>query len=304
MIKVLVLRGIPGSGKSTWARAEIAKDPLNWVRVNNDDIRESLNGSVYSKDYENIIKSVRTYIIEEAIKNNKNVIVDNLNISKTCFKDVCKIASRFNKDIIVEEKCFDVDLQTAIERDSKRQGKACVGEDVIKMWWKKNGGKGFSNYYPLTFSQSKKAIIAPQANSSIDNAIIVDLDGTLALIGNRSPYDAANCHLDLPNAPVVKTVQLYYENGYKVLFCSGRQRKDEEPTRKFIEKHFHGKYELFMRETKDQRSDDIVKEEIYVNNIKDKYNVFLVIDDRLSVCRKWFELGLPLFRVGDPDADF
>lgn len=29
-----------------------------------------------------------------------------------------------------------------------------------------------------------------------------------------------------------------------------------------------------------------------------------VFDDRARVCRMWYAKGIPLFRVGDPDAEF
>lgn len=61
---------------------------------------------------------------------------------------------------------------------------------------------------------------------------------------------------------------------------------------------------LHMRQTDDKRSDYIIKHEIYNEHIRDKYNILAAFDDRLQVCRLWYELGLPLFRVGDPDADF
>ncbi len=59
-----------------------------------------------------------------------------------------------------------------------------------------------------------------------------------------------------------------------------------------------------MRKGDDTRPDAAVKEELYSQHIKGKYNVVAVFDDRLQVCRLWHKLGLPLFRVGDPDADF
>ena len=46
MIKVEMLVGIPGSGKSTYAKQIVTKDPSNWVRINNDDLRAMMNGSV------------------------------------------------------------------------------------------------------------------------------------------------------------------------------------------------------------------------------------------------------------------
>jgi hypothetical protein len=62
--------------------------------------------------------------------------------------------------------------------------------------------------------------------------------------------------------------------------------------------------ELHMRKENDMRKDYIIKKELYEAVIKDKYNVVAVFDDRLQVCKLWYELGLPLFRVGDPESNF
>ena len=64
------------------------------------------------------------------------------------------------------------------------------------------------------------------------------------------------------------------------------------------------RYELHMRKLGDYRSDDIVKRELYEANILNKYTVLACFDDRLRVCRLWYNLGLPIFRFGNPDANF
>ena len=40
MPKIILCRGIQGSGKSTWARKWVLEDPEHRVRFNNDDIRK------------------------------------------------------------------------------------------------------------------------------------------------------------------------------------------------------------------------------------------------------------------------
>ena len=72
-----MLVGLPASGKSTYAKSIVAKDPSNWVRVNNDDLRAMMNGSVWSQDYEKMITDARNYLIRDALKRGKNVIIDN-----------------------------------------------------------------------------------------------------------------------------------------------------------------------------------------------------------------------------------
>ena len=42
MAKIILCRGIQGSGKSTWAKQWALEDPEHRVRFNNDDIRNML----------------------------------------------------------------------------------------------------------------------------------------------------------------------------------------------------------------------------------------------------------------------
>lgn len=305
MLKCCMPVGIPASGKSSWAKAEVAKDPDNWVRVNNDDLRAMMNGSVWSSDYEKMVTGARNYLIRDAFKRGKNVIVDNLNLNRRHFDDVVKIAKSMNKDIEVFEKLFYIELEEAIERDVKREGNAKVGEVVIRKWWKESGGAQHKFYKPRVEIMTRdlnckdEIFVAANQDETLSHAIISDLDGTLALfVGKRSPYDAAKCADDDLNEPVAETIKLYAAAGHKIIFCSGREDKYRDQTIQFIEKHLPGlEYELFMRKSGDMRKDSIVKEEIYRGKIEDKYFVKFVLDDRDQVVALWRELGLTCFQV-------
>ena len=54
-----------------------------------------------------------------------------------------------------------------------------------------------------------------------------------------------------------------------------------------------------MRKSGDNRSDAIVKREIYETHIKDRYQVDYVLDDRYSVVRMWRELRLTVLQVAE-----
>ncbi len=305
MIKIILTVGAPASGKSTWAKAEVAKDPTNWVRINNDDIRAMTNGSVYSADYEKLITETRNFLIKEAIKRNKNIIIDNVNANKRHFEDVCRIAKESNRDVQVFEKAFYVDLEELLARDAKREGKAKVGEAVVKKWFKELGGTQHKFYNPRTeiFTSHDRSLSTfvpgPAWIDGLPEAVLCDLDGTLALIHGRSPYDATDCDIkDLPNWPVIKTVLAHYENGRRIIFCSGREDKYRPETVRFIEKYCAGmSYTLHMRKTDDFRKDAIIKEEIYEAQIEGKYNVLCVLDDRDQVVQFWRSKGLSCFQV-------
>lgn len=320
MIKVILTVGAPASGKSTWAKAEVAKDPSNYVRISNDDLRAMMNGSVWSSDYEKIITDARNYLIRDALKRGKNIIIDNVNANRRHFDDTCKIAKSVNIDVQVFEKPFYAELEELLERDAKREGKARVGEAVVNKWYKELGKTQFKFYKPRVevykqqMGHHNQQVEGPAYDSSLSEAVICDLDGTLALIHNRSPYDASDCDVkDLPNTPVIQTVLAHYGQNRTIIFCSGREDKYRPETERFIEKHLTEqirldtegyrvetrpiKYQLYMRKTDDFRKDAIIKEEIYQAHIEGKFNVLLVLDDRDQVVTFWREKGLTCFQV-------
>lgn len=326
MQKIEMLVGIPGAGKSTYCRELMKKEPGKWKRINNDDLRNMIDNGVWSQDNEKAITDLRNHIIRDYLKRGSSILIDNLNINRRHFDDVCKIAKSVNSDIQVYEKSFYIELDEAIARDAKREGKAQVGEAVVKKWFKELGGKQFKFFKPRVEIYKQRAgnlnqtVDAPAFVEGVSEAIICDLDGTLALIHNRSPYDASNCDIkDLPNVPVIETVLAHYKAGRKIIFCSGREDKYKPETIRFIEKHCLVdnsndpkdrdwipmvkpiEYQLYMRKTDDFRKDAIIKEEIYQENIEGKVNVLLILDDRSSVVSFWRSKGLVCFQVAPGD---
>lgn len=139
-------------------------------------------------------------------------------------------------------------------------------------------------------------------------AVIVDIDGTVALRGDRDPYDWANVINDKPNEPVILAVAGMWLLGYHLLFVSGRMEQCRQDTalwlqrQHLIESHLagdgHGKivppewgalpgWSLFMRPDGDMRPDDELKSEIYEKHILGNFDVKLVFDDRNKVVRMW-----------------
>lgn len=140
------------------------------------------------------------------------------------------------------------------------------------------------------------------------SAIIVDVDGTLALRGDRSPYDLTKVRQDFVNRPVARVVALYKNAGHDVIIMSGREEKSREDTAWWLCVNGVPFDMLLMRpeveKGQNQPPDQDVKLALYREHVEDRFEVVAVFDDRLRVVRMWHSLGLPLFRVGDPDADF
>ena len=127
---------------------------------------------------------------------------------------------------------------------------------------------------------------------------MVDIDGTVALMGARSPYDEHLVGQDLPNLAVIAAVRAMHAAGHQVLFCSGRTDGCRPATEKWLAEHVGVPHAgLFMRSRGDQRKDSIVKREIFDRHIRHAWQVVAVFDDRQQVVDAWRELGLTVFQV-------
>lgn len=136
------------------------------------------------------------------------------------------------------------------------------------------------------------------------NTFIVDIDGTLALRGERDPYDYSRVGEDLPINPVVFVVQ-HLSLFSTIVIVSGRSEECRWQTEMWLHSYKIIFDDFFMREKKDNRSDHIVKKEIYEIKIRPVYkNILGVFDDRLSVIRMWEELGLFVFNCNAGKGEF
>lgn len=280
MLTVILTVGLPASGKSFFAKNLIEKNPGKYKQINKDELRLMLDNSKYSKDNEKFILKVRDQLILMSLENGKNVIISDTNLGGSHIEHITQLVK--GKAKVVIEDFTDVPLEVCIERDLKRLNS--VGEKAIRKM----------------YNQFLKPKITPYCASDLaPSAVICDLDGTIALLNGRNPYDASNCQNDLLNEAVYSIIKYKY-----VIFVSGREDKYKPQTEEFLHKYGLTNYLLYMRKSGDMRKDSVIKEEIFNEYIRGKFNIEYVVDDRLSVCRLWHSLGLNLFRVGDPDSNF
>jgi uncharacterized HAD superfamily protein len=129
-------------------------------------------------------------------------------------------------------------------------------------------------------------------------AIIVDIDGTLAHMAGRSPYDPTKYHEDTVDEIIrdlIKNVE------HEIILCSGRDDTYKDVTAKWLDANNVQYNHLFMRKAGDKREDSIVKEEIYLNDIEPRWKVVYVLDDRNRVVAMWRRNGLKCLQVAEGD---
>ena len=286
MPKIIMTKGLPGSGKTTWAFEYLEKDP-NTVLVCKDDLRAMMFNSAHTGKREGFVLGVRDFIVSEALKKGRNVIVHDTNFNPIHEKRLRALSVQYKSDFIIQD-FTSTPIEVCIKQDLLRPDS--VGERVIRDMYN-------------DWIKPKPPVIL--YDPSLPDAIICDLDGTLCLAQEGAdPYDR-DFLADIVNQPVRKTLLSLGKPGVEIIFISGRKDKFKEQTDKWLNDHWGPNYKLFMRKTlpdgvKDPK-DSIVKAEIYEAEIKGKYNVILVLDDRNQVVEFWRSLGLTVFQVADGD---
>lgn len=132
----------------------------------------------------------------------------------------------------------------------------------------------------------------------LESVYLVDIDGTVALKGDRDIYDGSKAHLDTPNQPVVSIIRRLQAD-HRIIYMTGRSEEHRHVTTQWINKYRLHHDALHMRPIGDNRRDDIVKHELFNAHIRGKYNVAAVFDDRDQVVRLWRDMGLTCFQVAD-----
>ncbi len=292
MKKILVLRGLPASGKSTYARKTLNENPHAWKRLNKDELRAMLDDSLHSHSNEKFVERVRDLMLIEALKAGKHVIIDDTNLSERAVARIKEIVDNYCQEtgqkVHIDLKDMGTTLEECLERDKIREKK--VGENVIMKMYKKH------------ILKDERGPHYQEQDPTLTPIIICDIDGTLAIIKNRSPFDASHYEHDLVNNPIADIVKTYHQLGIKIILMSGRDENTRKPTTNWLIDNKIPYDELFMRKAGDQRKDAIVKKEIFEAEIKGKYFVKFVLDDRNQVIDLWrLELGLPCLQVNYGD---
>ena len=132
--------------------------------------------------------------------------------------------------------------------------------------------------------------------------VICDIDGTIALRGQRGPFEYDRVLEDEPNVPVLELLNLLATNGIFIVFVSGREEIVRQDTEKFIETYFDHDFKLHMRPSGDYTPDDQLKLRIFQEGIAGKCEVLFVLDDRNRTVQMWRErANLTVFQVAEGD---
>lgn len=310
-----VLRGLPGSGKTTYAQREVSEGEA--VVLSRDSLRDMLHptghGGVLDGAEEVLISDTLRAMAVRLLGDGKEVVIDATNLRDKYVREWLTLAHGRGHDIDIVDFRAEP-LETCLENNANRERQ--VPEHVIRDMHQRfiKGRDLAANNEEivrdvLAGTPAKPELEpAPEYDLALPDAYIWDLDGTLAIKHpGRDIYDGSKAHLDTVSHPVADVLEILHDlpvhgGGPHRIYCTGRGEWDRAVTEAWLERHFNfdpacGDL-LLMRQNKG-RADWKEKLDLYNEHIRGKYNVLACFDDRDQVVRLWRELGLTCFQVAE-----
>lgn len=254
MNKIIVLQGPPASGKSTYAKS-MAKAGTPYVIVNRDSIREARE-EYWIPEQENYISDLEEFGVRSAVNRGLIPIIDATNLNPKTIQKWNDLAKELNCEI--EFKPFYMQY---------------FYEDFIKE-------AGYDN-------------VSIRNHNGRTNCVIFDLDGTIAHHQGRLPFDWDKLETDLCDSRCQELIKQFNLLAIKIIFLTGRPESVRTSTENWIRKNIPGiNFSLIMRDSKDFRSGELVKKELWEKCVEPNYNTLCVFEDSNKCADMWRDLGL------------
>lgn len=131
MVELVVTVGLPGCGKSTWAKDWVAKNVVVRAHVERDQLRNMLHfGEWKGRATEDTVVLAQHAMIRALLRDGISVVVSDTNLDPRVFAQLDQLAT--DERVVFVEKSFrDVPLAVCLERNAKRTGKEFIPKEAI-----------------------------------------------------------------------------------------------------------------------------------------------------------------------------
>lgn len=291
--KLILCRGIQGSGKTYFAKAWVNEDPENRVRINNDDIRNML-GKYWVTSRENLVSSIKKNMAEEAINRGYDIVVDNMNLNPKeilFWKDMVKMANMDpdGYQYEIEFKDFFIPLEECIRRDAMRPNP--IGEKVIRETWKR-----YKHFIQTT--EVERYVDNLREYTGKPKCIVIDMDSTMCFNTTKRPWfgegAAEGMINDVPNTGMCDMIRKLQED-FVIVVATGRDTSQADVTKQWLAKQGINPDEFYFRTNGDFRKGVVVKKE-QIEKILETYDIVSIFEDCEPIVQMYREMGLTVLQ--------
>ncbi len=287
--KVIITRGLPGSGKTTFAE-QYVKDNPNSVIVCKDEIRKRLGVGYGGKRCPKVVQ-VWTELILYNLHRGKSIVIADTNLDSLMIHNIKALVNpKYRDDYDIEIKDFrDVDYKICIDRCASRpEGREYWEEVILRMkdeW-----------IDPIIITQ----------DASLPRCVITDFDGTIVIPSDRDMFSGEGSEYDVKNEIVCEYLMFAKMMDYKIFILSGLEEHYRYNRESYLSANGIEYDNLYMRKTGDSRKDFEIKDELFKEHIEGKYFVHSILDDRVQMLRYWVDKGYSqrLFSIGNIFHEF
>ena len=299
--KLILTRGIQGSGKSTWARKWVEEDPEHRIRINNDDIRNML-GVYWVTSREGLVSDIKKRAAQYAMYRNYDIVVDNMNLNPKEVKFWEDLVWAHNETVgnnselkdkydsyEIEFKDFFIPLEECIRRDAMRPNP--IGEKTIRDTWRR-----YKHF--IQTSEVERYVNNLKRYEGKPKCIVIDMDSTVCFNMSKRPWygegAAEGMVDDVPNTGVCDIIRQLQEQ-YLIVVATGRDTSQEEVTKQWLARQGINVDEYFFRTNGDYRKGvEIKKEEITA--ILAKYDIVAIFEDCEPIVQMYRDMGLTVLQ--------
>lgn len=304
-MELIITRGLPASGKTSWAKEQIASGRAT-AHVSRDDLRRTLfllEGGNGNPSQEMEITRIQKIMVTNLLRRRSVIIVDDTNLRVSTVRDFHMIAMQHGAKFRIQD--FPVDIEECVTRDFIRM--ETVGEKVIRgMSQRYMGGGSTLPALPAELYTKMSYQETYVEDVNLPHAWVFDIDGTLADMKDyRGPFEWKKVGRDDPIISTINLLKTMKEAGKTIILLSGRSDVCREETVEWMG-FFDIPFDLLLMRPAhlESEKDFRIKNDFFENHIRGKYYVEGIVDDRLQVVKLWYSKGLPIYRVGDPEAVF
>ncbi|WP_439377881.1 AAA family ATPase [Amycolatopsis lexingtonensis] len=297
-----IFRGLPGTGKTT--KAGWLRRIYGGVLAGRDHFRALYGTEQNPGDpvIEDQITQLQASLILHALSVGDHVYVDDMNLRARYVWRLLQLARQQDAEVVVHD-LTNVSVETAVVQAANPDRARPVGEAVITDLHRRFiKGRPYPLPMPVLAEDELEADDRYVGDPALPWAVLVDVDGTVAQMEGRSPYDMTRVGEDKPKRPVIDVVEALERAGFAIVFVSARNEVARPATEEWIRRYTKLRgFSLYMRADGDGRDDRVVKREIFDRHIRERFYVHLVLDDRSKVVGMWRALGLTCLQVAPGD---